>query len=42
MNLFARHVRDIRPNYEPSKRRITFKNGAIVTCYSAEERRRAL
>jgi len=26
-----------KPLYEPSKRRITFKNGAIVTCYSAEE-----
>jgi predicted phage terminase large subunit-like protein len=26
-----------RPNYEPSKRRVTFKNGAICTAYSAEE-----
>ena len=26
-----------RPNYEPSKRRITFKNGAICTAYSSEE-----
>jgi len=26
-----------RPNYEPSKRRITFKNGAVATAYSAEE-----
>jgi phage terminase large subunit-like protein len=26
-----------RPNYEPSKRRLTFPNGAIATLYSAEE-----
>ena len=26
-----------RPLYEPSKRRLTFKNGAICTAYSAEE-----
>jgi predicted phage terminase large subunit-like protein len=26
-----------RPLYEPSKRRVTFKNGAICTAYSAEE-----
>jgi predicted phage terminase large subunit-like protein len=26
-----------RPVYEPSKRRITFKNGAVATAYSAEE-----
>ena len=26
-----------RPNYEPSKRRVTFKNGAVCTAYSAEE-----
>jgi phage terminase large subunit-like protein len=26
-----------RPNYEPSKRKITFKNGAICMAYSAEE-----
>jgi len=26
-----------RPLYEPSKRRLTFKNGAIATAYSAEE-----
>lgn len=26
-----------RPKYEPSKRRITFPNGAIATTYSAEE-----
>lgn len=26
-----------RPEYEPSKRRITFANGAIATCYSADK-----
>lgn len=26
-----------RPRYEPSKRRLTWPNGAIATCYSAEE-----
>jgi phage terminase large subunit-like protein len=26
-----------KPLYEPSKRRITFKNGAVATAYSAEE-----
>jgi phage terminase large subunit-like protein len=26
-----------RPIYEPSKRRLTWPNGAIATCYSAEE-----
>ena len=26
-----------RPNYEPSKRRITFANGAIITAFSSEE-----
>jgi phage terminase large subunit-like protein len=26
-----------RPTYEPSKRRLTWKNGAIATCYSADE-----
>ena len=25
------------PHYEPSKRRLTWSNGAIATCYSAEE-----
>lgn len=29
--------RDERPEYEPSKRRVTFKNGAIATLFSAEE-----
>lgn len=27
----------LRPHYEPSKRRLTFPNGAIATLYSAEE-----
>ncbi len=26
-----------RPKYEPSKRRITFRNGAVATAYSADE-----
>lgn len=26
-----------RPEYEPSKRRVTFPNGSIATCYSADE-----
>ena len=26
-----------RPVYEPSKRRVTFRNGAIATCYSADK-----
>lgn len=26
-----------RPDYEPSKRRLTWPNGAIATCYSADE-----
>ncbi len=26
-----------RPRYEPSKRRLTWPNGAVATCYSAEE-----
>ena len=26
-----------RPRYEPSKRRVTFKNGAVATAYSADE-----
>lgn len=25
-----------RPNYEPSKRRLTWDNGAVATCYAAE------
>jgi phage terminase large subunit-like protein len=31
------YPRDQRPNYEPSKRRITWPNGAIATCYSVKE-----
>lgn len=27
----------MRPEYEPSKRRLTWPNGAIATCYSADE-----
>lgn len=27
----------MRPNYEPSKRRVTWPNGAIATCYSSKE-----
>jgi phage terminase large subunit-like protein len=34
MNVCADHA---RPTYEPSKRRITWPNGAIATLYSAEE-----
>ena len=28
---------EVRPRYEPSKRRVTFANGAIATTYSADE-----
>lgn len=34
--LLAIHPPDERPLYEPSKRRLTWKNGAIATAYSAE------
>ena len=34
MRIFPEHE---RPRYEPSKRRITFRNGAIGTAYSADE-----
>ncbi|AIL12734.1 hypothetical protein IM40_03050 [Candidatus Paracaedimonas acanthamoebae] len=34
--LLAIHPPDDRPHYEPSKRRLTWKNGAIATAYSAE------
>ncbi|HEX6841401.1 MAG TPA: terminase family protein [Stellaceae bacterium] len=27
----------LRPDYEPSKRRLTWPNGAVATCFSAEE-----
>ncbi len=35
--LLAVHPRDFRPMYEPSKRRITWPNGAIATLYNATE-----
>lgn len=35
--ILAVHPKWDRPNYEPSKRRLTWPNGAIATCYSAEE-----
>lgn len=35
--LLAVHPRPERPKYEPSKRRLTWPNGATATCYSAEE-----
>lgn len=31
------HSKDFRPKYEPSKRRLTWPNGAIATCYNATE-----
>jgi len=34
--LLAIHPPDDRPLYEPSKRRLTWKNGTIATAYSAE------
>tara|TARA_R110002020_G_C16298489_1_gene772973 strand:+ start:115 stop:1446 length:1332 start_codon:yes stop_codon:yes gene_type:complete len=34
LRIFPEHE---RPRYEPSKRRITFRNGAIATAYSADE-----
>ena len=34
MNIAPAHE---RPNYEPSKRRLTFPNGALATTYSADE-----
>lgn len=37
MSLYASHRADERPLYEPSKRRITWPNGAVATAYSAEE-----
>lgn len=30
-------ARDFRPNYEPSKRRVTWPNGAVATLFSADE-----
>lgn len=35
--ILAVHPPDWRPVYEPSKRRLTWPNGAIGTCFSAEE-----
>jgi phage terminase large subunit-like protein len=35
--LLAISPEDKRPSYEPSKRRLTWKNGAIATAFSAEE-----
>jgi phage terminase large subunit-like protein len=35
--LLAVHHPDRRPEYEPSKRRVTWPNGAIATLYSADE-----
>ncbi len=34
--LLAVHPPDLRPQYEPSKRRITWTNGAVATIFSAE------
>ncbi len=31
------HPKDFRPMYEPSKRRLTWPNGAVATCYNAVE-----
>lgn len=35
--ILAVHPKDFRPDYEPSKRRITWKNGATATIYNAVE-----
>jgi phage terminase large subunit-like protein len=35
--LLAVHPPGERPNYEPSKRRVNFRNGSIATAYSADE-----
>jgi len=35
--LLACHPRDFRPRYEPSKRRLTWSNGAFATLYNATE-----
>ena len=35
--ILACHPPDFRPNYEPSKRRLTWPNGAQATCYNATE-----
>lgn len=35
--LLAVHPPDLRPLYEPSKRRVTWKNGAVASLYNATE-----
>lgn len=35
--ILAVHPHDFRPNYEPSKRRLTWPNGAIATLFNAVE-----
>lgn len=35
--LLAVHPKDYRPDYEPSKRRLTWPNGAVATVYNAVE-----
>jgi phage terminase large subunit-like protein len=35
--IMACHPKDFRPNYEPSKRRLTWRNGAVATLYNAVE-----
>lgn len=35
--ILACHPKDFRPNYEPSKRRLTWPNGATATLYNAVE-----
>ncbi len=35
--LLAIHPQDFRPEYEPSKRRLTWPNGAVATLYNATE-----
>ena len=37
LSLYARHAVEEQPHYEPSKRRITWPNGALATLFSAEE-----
>lgn len=35
--ILACHPKDFRPTYEPSKRRLTWPNGALATIYSASD-----
>jgi phage terminase large subunit-like protein len=35
--ILAKHPPDFRPHYEPSKRRVTWPNGAMATLYNAVE-----